>query len=119
MPTAAQKKDPDWLNLATVVETFITKVRGKLEHVKGKAHAGGALPANSNRGLSDNLKAKQNQLTEPQVVRGLWKDLQNKNLVNCGWTDLGIPTGLQYDAKYVYSRTFNYLLTNDNAWTAK
>jgi hypothetical protein len=35
------------------------------------------------------------------------------------WSAVGLPPALNYDAKYVYSRTFNGLLANDNSWAAK
>jgi hypothetical protein len=32
---------------------------------------------------------------------------------------VALPVAVNRDAKYVYSRTFNYLLSKDNAWAAK
>jgi hypothetical protein len=55
--------------------------------------------------------------------RGVLKgdDSQNAAALPFGVDALsvGLPTALNYDAKYVYSRTFNYLLANDNSWAAK
>jgi hypothetical protein len=32
---------------------------------------------------------------------------------------VGLPAAVQYDAKYVYSRTFKHLLSNDGTWAAQ
>jgi hypothetical protein len=57
--------------------------------------------------------------TDAAQVSGLWNGFKKKGYVLDDWSAVGLPTALNYDAKYVYSRTFNYLLANDNSWAAK
>jgi hypothetical protein len=109
--------------LAKMVETFDSQVRGPRQHTKGEAHAGGALREQSNRGLSPGAQTQattKGYTTDAQIVSGLWNGFAKKGDVLCSWSDVGLPASLCYDAKYVYSRTFNHLLANDAAsWTAK
>jgi hypothetical protein len=63
---------------------------------------------------------KKGFTTDSQQVSALWTDFVKGGYVLVDWKSVGLPASLQYDAKYVYSRTFNYLLANDTAsWTAK
>jgi hypothetical protein len=108
--------------LTQIVKYFEEKVRGDRGHNKGEVHAGGALREQSNRGLSKRAKKwaeKGEYTTDEQQVAALWSILLEAKQVLYDWETVGLPSAVNRDAKYVYSRTFNYLLSNDTAWAAK
>ena len=70
--------------------------------------------------LSAQTEATQkNYTTDATQVSGLWSGFRRKDYVLWDWASVGLPAAVNYDAKYVYSRTFNYLLSNDGTWAAK
>ena len=103
-------------------------VRAPSDHEKGVARTGGALREHSNRGLSDEIKAKfgsslvknkHGERNEAEAAIALWALLKGQGFVDDAWSDIGMPPSLCYDAKYMYSRIFNGLLAKDSAnWTS-
>ena len=109
--------------LSKMVQFFEGTIRGPRQHTKGAAHAGGALREESNRGLSTAAQAEANQknyATDAAQVSALWNGCLKKGYVLRTWAEVPLPAAVNYDAKYVYSRTFNHVLSNDGgAWAAK
>jgi hypothetical protein len=102
----------------------IPALRAPAKHEKGQPHEGGALRANSNRGISDAAKSKfktslvksgRTDLTEGDSATGLWEMLRGLEYYDTAWDAVGLPPSLQHDAKYMYSRVFNHELAKDSA----
>lgn len=97
-------------------------VRGQRITPKGEASADHALIANANRGYLMPNQAKrikgipQNKRNVPAIWDRLYEMLDYRLLP---WSDVGLPASVQYDAKYLYSRTFNHILANSGDWAAK
>ena len=104
--------------LSKMVNLFDSNVRGVRRHEKGQPHEGGALRDHSNRGLSQKLQDWAEGKTDPQQVAGLWKSFWTNGFVLYDWKTVGLPDAVKRDAKYVYSRTFNHLLSTANDWAA-
>lgn len=108
--------------LAKLAEVFDTRVRGPRTHTKGEPHAAGALRAQSNRGLAPTLQTKmtnKGHTTDATQVSALWDEFLTNKFVLVDWATVGMATAVNYDAKYMYSRTFNHVLANDGAWAVK
>ncbi len=105
----------------------IPPVRAPAPADSGKVRPGAALRNTSNRGLSDEFEAKfkglvverrKQALSEAEIAVNLWNLFETHGFVDVGWSDVGMPKAFLHDAKYMYSRTFNHVLTTDNAWSA-
>jgi hypothetical protein len=108
--------------LTEMVAFFDSIVRGERKHEKGKPHEGGALRDHSNRGLSESSQKwveRKHYTTDSEQVDGWWNYCYGKGMVLYDWATVGLPAAVNRDAKYVYSRTFNYLLSSDNTWAAR